>query len=123
MIPQVAVDVTDALKKLTSMITGFGKWNRIQATVGTNVHYGVYVHMGHRRYKGNPFLTNALEKNLPNITPLLTSAAEQVANGAPENVLISAFQNAGYKVQADAQRMVNVKTGNLRRSIHTVVTS
>jgi hypothetical protein len=76
-------------------------------------------HVHHPGYKGNPFLTGALSDKAGAVTTRLAAAMEAVAAGAPGGTLAAALLDAALIVQGEAQRRVNVKTGSLRRSLHS----
>jgi hypothetical protein len=120
------------------------------ATVGTDLSYARYVHDGtaphviaarnakalywsgaahpvrsvnHPGYKGNPFLTSALAVKAAEVTAELSTGLEQILAGAGPDVMPSRLMAAGLIVQGEAQTRANVRTGQLRQSLHTQVTS
>lgn len=122
--------------------------NGAYATVGTNLSYARMVHDGtrphqivarnaralfwpgaahpvrsvnHPGYKGNPYLTDALDAAKPDIMQRLITALAAIAAGAPAGTLASALYESGLIVEAGAKERVNVRTGTLRRSILTEV--
>ena len=97
--------------------------NGVQAVVGTNVNYARFVEQGTRFMHARPYLEPALEQNRNAILNRMDRAMSDVIAGASASTLATALNAAGLEVQADAQRTVPVKTGNLRRSLHTEVFS
>jgi hypothetical protein len=119
------------------------------ATVGTDLSYARYVHDGtaphvitarnakalywtgakhpvqsvnHPGYKGNPFLTSALADKAAEVTAELGTGMEQILVGAagPDG-MAARLLTAGLIVQGEAQTHANVRTGQLRQSLHTQV--
>ena len=88
---------------------------RLRVLVGSPLKYARYVHEGTKRMKGRPFLTNALRGAEPRIKQRFAAAIER----GPDAVLRAGLES-GYDVQRGAQRDAPVKTGSLRRSLHTV---
>jgi hypothetical protein len=130
----VAVARLDGLER---MAAAFG---RQRVVVGTNVQYARAVHFGSRPHiirpvrkkmlfwkgaahpvrvvhhpgtKPHPFLADGLRAALPTVK---RKVAEALASPTGAS---SALMAAGLAVQAEAQKLAPVKTGNLRRSIHT----
>ena len=84
--------------------------------VGSGLHYARYQEFGTRRgLRGRHYLTNALRRVESRIGPELAAALPQ----GPAAVN-AALLRLAYEVQAEAQRTAPVKTGSLRRSLHTV---
>lgn len=90
--------------------------------IGTNVVYAWGIEFGRQRggrlgraAGGAMMLTNALARVAPTITPTLVPAMEQ-----GEDATNKAMLGLGLKVEAFAKAATPVRTGNLRRSIHTV---
>lgn len=118
-----------------------------RAVVGTNLGYAKAVHDGspphvirpkgkkalywrgaahpvrsvrHPGYKGNPFITDGLQAQRGAIVALLQARIGQVVAGGGGNYT-QAMRAAGLLVEGAAKARANVKTGTLRRSIHTEV--
>lgn len=90
--------------------------------VGTAVVYAHGIEFGRRRNgrlarrAGGAFmLTGALESIQPRIKPALARALPE-----GQQAVRDALLRLGYQVEAAAKPRTPVKTGNLRRSIHTV---
>jgi hypothetical protein len=119
-----------------------------RAVVGSSVQYARYVHEGTRPHtiyprskqalywKGaaspvasvnhpgtrpNPFLTDALEDAKHTITGHLQAAFDAVFGGAAAHTAVDGLQKAGLAVQAAGMRRAPVRTGTLRRSLHTEI--
>jgi len=125
-----------------------GKLANARAIVGTNLKYARMVHDGTRPHvitarkakalfwpgarhpvrsvrhpgtKARPFLTDALTAQRGAIVALLTTRVAQILDGGGGDFR-QALLAAGYLVQRDAQGRAPVRTGTLRRSLHTEVT-
>ncbi len=68
-----AVDTGRLRMSITSGIVNFDK-NSIEAKIGSNVYYGIYVHEGTKRMEKRPFLTDALEKKKEKIKEMIKIA-------------------------------------------------
>lgn len=88
---------------------------RLSVLVGSPVRYARYQELGTRYLRGRFYLTNALRAVQPRIKPAITAAVEK----GPQAVYDAGLR-LGYEVQRAAQATAPVRTGNLRRSIHTV---
>jgi len=75
----------------------------------------------HPGTKPNPFLENALKEETGAIERHMAGAVAAVAEGAPSSTLRTALHGAGLLVEAKAKELAPVKTGTLRRSIHTTL--
>ena len=96
--------------------SGAAALGKLSVLVGSGVHYARYQELGTRHFPGRYFLTNALAHVRPRIAPKLLAAVEH----GPRAVLDAGLA-LGYQVQREAQAAAPVRTGTLRRSIHTVV--
>lgn len=74
----------------------------------------------HPGYKGNPFLANALSASQERVRQVIATVLAAAATGARGARGDQALLAAGLIVQAEAQRLVNVKTGTLRKSLTVV---
>jgi hypothetical protein len=92
-----------------------------RAVVGTNVKYARFIEEGTKFMRARPYLQPALDQEQGAINQRIGNAVMQVANGANESTLIDALYASGLSVQAGAERIVAVRTGNLRRSLYTEV--
>lgn len=109
------------LERLGSGVEAAG---RTKVRVGTDVVYAWGQHFGRyrsgrlaRRDGGTFFLTDPFEQTIQSaIRPTLAAAMPQGAT-AVRNALLS----LGMRLQSLAKPLAPVKTGNLRRSIHTEV--
>lgn len=88
--------------------------SRSAVVVGTNVRYAIYQHEGTRFMTGTFYLARGLAAVRPEITPAVAKALPK-GGGAVRDALLK----LGYKVEAAAKPFVRVRTGNLRRSLHT----
>lgn len=68
-----AIDTGRLRMSITSGIVNFDR-NYIEAKVGSNVYYGIYVHDGTKRMEKRPFLTDALEKKKEKIKEMIKIA-------------------------------------------------
>lgn len=118
------------------------------AVIGTDVSYARYVHDGtrphiitarnakalrwesggvvhfatsvkHPGYKGNPFLTDALTASEGEVVTALALGMDAVTKGGEPSVMTDALMEAGLIVEGGARQRVNVRTGQLRDSLHT----
>lgn len=71
----------------------------------------------HPGYKGNPFMTNALDARAPEVAGLIGAALAAVAEGGPESLVPQAFYNGGILIELDARAKANYRDGKLRQSI------
>jgi hypothetical protein len=113
------------LAEVTARLLGLADAVKAQpyAVVGTNINYARYVEEGTKFMHARPYLVPALEQNANAIADRLERAVTNVAQGAPASEFTQALMTSGLMVQADAQRTVAVRTGTLRRSLHTEVFS
>lgn len=102
---------------------GAASAGREQVLVGTPLIYGFGIETGRhrggrlaRRAGGAFYLRNAFRAVQPRIRQELAAA---LPNGA--EAVLRVMTRLGYDVQREAQERVPVRTGTLRRSIHTVV--
>lgn len=87
---------------------------RALVLVGSPLRYARYQEFGTKRMAGRLYLTRAARE--------LTGAEGAIAAALDKgpSAVLDAFLRLGYRVQRAAQGYAPVKTGNLRRSIHTV---
>jgi len=104
----------------TALIARFGGKLDLAGSVvvGTNVNYARYVHDGTSRMVGRPYLTNALTSQRARVVSMLEARVVELLKGSGGSIK-PALLAAGLVVQAEAQRNTPVRTGNLRRSLHT----
>jgi hypothetical protein len=125
----VTVTGMDAvIQRLNSLASAAERIAGARAVVGTNVNYARFIEEGSelrhgvmvtRRAGPAHMLSGALETEGPAIEAALESAVKDVLGGGGADSLVQALNRAGLQVQATAQRNTPVKTGNLRRSLHT----
>ncbi|MBD3194359.1 MAG: hypothetical protein GF317_04840 [Candidatus Lokiarchaeota archaeon] len=72
-----AVDTGRLRASLTSKVHTTVNKGYVLGEVGTNVHYGIYVHEGTKKMSERPFLTEALKRNKKNIQIILRGAYRQ----------------------------------------------
>lgn len=141
------VTVKGALELAVKFEAAAGKLSNARAIVGTNLKYAKAVHDGspphiirakkakalfwpgarhpvrsvrHPGTKAQPFLADALTAQRGAIVALLTTRVAQIIDGGGGDFR-QALLAAGYLVQRDAQGRAPVRTGTLRRSLHTEV--
>lgn len=68
-----AVDTGRLRGSITGMIVEFSR-KSVEAKVGSNVYYGIYVHEGTFRMEKRPYLVDALEKKKEEITEMIKQA-------------------------------------------------
>lgn len=114
--------VEEADAYLTRLHAGCQTVGRTSVQVGTSVVYAHGIEFGRRRSGrlaraagGALMLTGALEAVMPSIGPTL---ADALPNG--DAAADKALLGLGYKVEAIAKARTPVRSGHLRRSIHTV---
>lgn len=108
-------DVNDARGYFARLKGGAEALRRMVILVGSPLRYARFVHEGTRRMRGRPFLANAVRAAEPAIRQRFASAIDK----GPEAVFRAGLES-GYDVQRRAQQETPVRTGSLRRSIHTV---
>lgn len=78
----------------------------------------------HPGTKPNPFMQTALEAAAPQAEAILVAAAGEVINGSGgAQSLKDGLWKAGLLVQANMQTRAPVKTGGLRQSLHTEIST
>lgn len=116
----LGVDEAEAyLKSLNSGVKGADK---TIVRVGTAVVYAWGIEFGQSR-SGRPrraaggarMLTGALQAVRADIEPTIAAALPK-----GEDATVKAMMGLGYRVEAIAKAATPVRTGNLRRSLHTV---
>ncbi len=107
--------IKEAQAAVTRYKDGAAAAGKMAVLVGNRVRYAPYVHFGTRRMRGRPYLANALRAVAPRIRTEITVALPK----GPRAVLDAALR-LGHAVQRAAQAEAPVRTGNLRRDIHTV---
>jgi len=135
------------LERLGAIREGTTAFGQTSVIIGSSLSYAGFVHDGtaphiiqahggglfwegaahpvmlvhHPGYKGNPFLTNAVDATRDTIVEMVSTAVGAVAEGGP-GTLIPEAMRAGEALVLDAAReTVNVKTGALRDSLHSEV--
>ena len=110
-----ATGIREARASLTKLAQGTAAAGGASVLVGSGLRYSRYVHEGTRRMRGRPFLADALRRVEPRIASEIARALEQ----GPAAV-DAALLKLGYEVEALAKAAAPVRTGTLRRSLHTV---
>jgi len=112
----ITIDGVAPLLAKVAHLTGGGLGGSV--AVGSNVTYARYVHDGTRYMRARPFLDQAATSQTPRVLAILGQGVADLIE-AGEGSLAPALLASGLVVQAEAQRNAPVKTGTLRRSIHT----
>ena len=114
--------IREALDYFDRLEHGAAALGRARVLVGSNVFYARVVEFGedrarklHRKKGGAFYLRGGLESVKARIKPAILEA---IPRG--EGAVLRAMLRLGYQVEAKARQIVPVRTGNLRRSIHTV---
>lgn len=87
---------------------------RTSVVVGASARYAKYVEYGTRRMRARPYLRPALEAVERSLRGRLVAALPQGAQP-----VAAALTGLGREAVVQAQRVVPVRTGNLRRSIYS----
>lgn len=106
--------IKKAQEYVSTLKSGAEAAGKAVVLVGTAVRYGRYVEQGTRRMKAQPYLVPALRAVEGRIGP---EVAEALPKGP--SAVLSTLLRLGYQVEAGAKRRVPVRTGHLRRSLHT----
>jgi hypothetical protein len=112
---RVQVDgLEEAKAYFAALASGAEAARRALVLVGSPLRYARYQEFGTKRLAGRLYLTRAARE--------LTGAEEAIAGALDKgpSAVLDAFLRLGYRVQRAAQGYAPVKTGSLRRSIHTV---
>lgn len=115
------VGVTDLVALLRRYEDGAAALADVVVVVGTNLPYAYGQHQGRyrsgrlaRRRGGTYFLTRALERVQSTIAPAVAAALPRGPVAA-----VRALLGRGHALHAEAGPLTPVRTGSLRRSLHT----
>lgn len=114
--------IREALAYFDDAKRGAAALGRARVLVGSPLYYARVVETGEdtkrklRRKKGGVFyLRDAFNAVAPQIGPAIAAAIER-----GEGAVLRAMLRLGYQIEAGAKQRVPVRTGRLRRSLHTI---